>query len=310
MSDTFHPAAAAPRFTLFRLALSCACLLLVLPSCGAQEGRRETPPQKAEPVAADVTPQPVPAPELKAALTARLADIRRAHDRSPGEGELTVLIHCGKALVRTLAVTAEALDRDRRFAAEIERATRRLAEEDARRSDDPGRVLNTMTGMYEMYDILARMRFHDDSAAMTRIGDLQRRTMRALAGEKGAMNGGARMAAASYELTGMIMRQIDTEKLFAEAFARVQNTYRQGEKLAKTPEDRFLNGVYRTYEISQLWLLALDPGQKEAIGKMNDAFRDAAGQTAENLGMQLTASVEFLYRISFLIADRTVQITL
>jgi hypothetical protein len=286
----------------------CACLLGVLPSCGSKQPAQKT--DTAIEAARDTVPARTPAPELKRSLAGRLAAIRTSHDNGPSGADLRVLIHAGNSLVHTLAITAEALDRDRSFAADIGRALTRLDAEHARRSDEAGRMLNSMTGMYEMYDILARMKFRGDTASERAITDLHTRTMRALAGETVAMNSAARMAGASYELTGMIMREIDSRQLFAASFDKVQGQFRRGARLAKSQEDHFLNGVYRTYEMSQLWLLALDPSQKDAIASMNDGFREAAGRSAENLGMQLTAAVEFLYRISLLIADRTVQITL
>jgi hypothetical protein len=160
-----------------------------------------------------------------------------------------------------------------------------------------------------MYSILAQMKFSGRQDMQKRIEEIHKETSAKMRPDIPAIEAAAKIAESNYLLTEMIMKEIDSDSLYAGAFEQIADQYARGEQLAQTDEDRFLNGMFRTFEISQLWALFLDPSQRSTLSEVNNELlsRSAA---AENVGTQMALSVEYLYRISLIIASSTVHLTL
>ncbi|MBE0645080.1 MAG: hypothetical protein IH600_13435 [Bacteroidetes bacterium] len=206
-------------------------------------------------------------------------------------------------------MTAYALDRDGLFASEIDTELHRLRTGDDQRKEEAGKIMNGMSGTYSMYALLAKMKFVGQADKQKEIQQIHDETIEALRPDAPAVEAAAAIAEACYALSSMIIRDIDTEKRYEKAFEQIDRQYRQGVRVAKKQEDLFINGMFRTFEVSQLWLLSIDPKAGDQIGELNNGVSlDSAEAT--NVGIQMGIAVKYLFLISYLIAQHTVNLTL
>jgi hypothetical protein len=166
-----------------------------------------------------------------------------------------------------------------------------------------------MTGTYEVYALLAKMKFLGREDKQKEIQEINDRTIKSFRPEVPAIEAAAAIAEACYDLTHMIMTEIDSEGRFTEAFKQIERQYQQGVQVAKKEEDHFINGIYRTFEISQMWAIALNPTREDDVAKMSAGISDETAE-AENVGTQMGIAVRYLYFISYIIAEDTVALTL
>ncbi len=248
-------------------------------------------------------------PELKAKLRADLESIRQYNLSAARSSEIQTLIAEMTSLCRTLAVTAHALDRGDTFAGEIDAELKKFNSAARERNDEAGKIMNGMSGVYGMYALLAKMKFIGQKEHQDEIQAIHDETIQALRPEAPAVEAAAAIADACYLLSTMIIRDIDTEKRYDKAFEQIDRQYQQGVRVAKKQEDLFINGMFRTFEISQLWLLSIDTKASEKISELNNGV-SADSAEATNVGMQMGISVKYLFLISYLIAQDTVNLTL
>lgn len=248
-------------------------------------------------------------PELKAKLLADLEGIRLYNLKASRSSEIQTLITELTSLTRTLAVTAHALNRNNAFAAEIESELKKFNAADRNRKDEAGRIMNGMSGVYGMYALLAKMKFVGQQDKQDEIQSINDETIKALRPEAPAVEAAAAIADACYALSTMIIWDIDTEKRYEKAFDQIDKQYQQGIRVAKKQEDLFINGMFRTFEVSQLWLLSINTKASEKISELNSGISNDSGE-ATNVGIQMGIAVKYLFLISYLIAQDTVNLTL
>jgi hypothetical protein len=250
-----------------------------------------------------------PDEKLKTSLKAELLDIAQQRKRNESDDPIPTMINELSSLFRTLSVTARALDRSEAFRKDITEGIRRFRETDRSRKGEAGKIMNGMTGTYEMYALLAKMKFLGREDKQKEIQEINDRTIKSFRPEVPAIEAAAAIAEACYDLTHMIMTEIDSEGRFTEAFKQIERQYQQGVQVAKKEEDHFINGIYRTFEISQMWAIALNPTREDDVAKMSAGISDETAE-AENVGTQMGIAVRYLYFISYIIAEDTVALTL
>ncbi|MBR9978214.1 MAG: hypothetical protein KFH87_09015 [Bacteroidetes bacterium] len=246
---------------------------------------------------------------VKEQLLARLERIRAEHRNANRSSAIATLISELRYLSRTLAVTAHALDTDMEYHHEIEAIVSRADSLDRVRTDDAGNVMNGMLATYEMYALLAKMRFIGRTDEQNLIQEIHDEAIRKLQPEIPVVDAAAGFADACYSLSRMIIDDIDSESHFESAFEHIEHQYAQGKRVAGSEEDHFLNGIFRTFEISQLWLLALNPRMTKDVSEMNSGISSESAE-ATNVGTQMGIAVKYLYHISTLIAEQTIELTL
>lgn len=271
------------------------------PQASAHVTQQDSPPQAAGTRTED--------PELKKELLERLEAIRNSNETGMRGSEVQTLITELSSLTRVLAVTARVLDRNGVFAEAIRDELGRFEQGAKSQNDEAVRILNGMTGVYSMYAILAKMRFVGIEERQLEIQDIHDRTVAALRSESPVVETAAAIADACYELSSMIIRDIDSEGRYDKAFTQIELQYEQGLRVAKKREDVFINGMFRTYEISQLWLLSINPKATDVITQLNASVSEDSG-SATNVGMQMGIAAGYLFLISYLIAQATVNIML
>ncbi|MBN1446433.1 MAG: hypothetical protein JXA28_00780 [Bacteroidetes bacterium] len=247
-------------------------------------------------------------PSLQDSLQRALAGIISWRNAAPKDKPMERLTRDLYSLFRTLTVTARALDRENRFTADIREEQRKFRESD-KTDTEAARIMNGMTGVYSMYALLAKMKFLGREEKQLAIQEINDATAATFKPEIPAVQAAAAIADACYSLTLMIMEDIDTENRYVEAFAQIDRQYQQGTLVAKREEDHFINGIFRTFEISQLWALALNPDRRDDVVKMNTGVSDESA-TAKNVGTQMAISLKYLFLISYTIAEDTVELTL
>lgn len=245
----------------------------------------------------------------KEQLLARLERIRAEHRNADRSSAIATLITELRSLSRTLAVTAHALDTEMKYHREIETIVDRADSLDRVRTDEAGNVMNGMLATYEMYALLAKMRFTGRPEKQNLIQEIHDDAIKKLQPNLPVVDAAAGFADACYNLTRMIIDDIDSESNFESAFEHIELQYAQGKRVAGSEEDHFLNGIFRTFEISQLWLLALNPRMTEDVSELNRSISSESTE-ATNVGIQMGIAVKHLYHISTLIAEQTIKLTL
>ena len=248
-------------------------------------------------------------PVLKDSLQEKLAEIIRWRKKAPRDEPLERMITELYALFNTLTVTATALDREGRFRSDIRKEITQFSSTNSEQDDDAGRIMNGMTGVYSMYALLAKMKFYGQDEQQAVIQEINDETAATFRPDIPVVKAAAAIADACYTLTLMIMDDIDSENRFEEAFTQIERQYTHGKQVAKREEDHFINGMFRTFEISQIWALSLNPDRRDDISKMNEGVSDESAE-AEKVGTQMAIAVKYLFLISFTIAEDTVELTL
>ncbi len=248
-------------------------------------------------------------PVLKKTLRAELEALRKDNAAGSRSSDIQTLITELNSLSRALGITARALDRNSMFATEIRTELRKLAETDRERQDEAGRIMNGMSGVYGMYALLAKMKFVGNAEMQTEIQKIHDGTVTALRPDAPAVDAAAAIAEACYALSTMIIKDIDSEQRYVKAFAQIDEQYERGVRVGKKQEDLFINGMFRTFEVSQLWLLSINPRAGQSISELNEGVSADSGE-ATNVGMQMGIAVKYLFLISYLIAQDTVNLTL
>lgn len=250
-----------------------------------------------------------PDPDRKRALQAELLDIAQSRKANESDEPIATMINELTSLFRSLSVTARALDRDGQFREEIQAEIARFRSTDTQRPDEAAKIMNGMSGVYQMYALLAKMKFLGQPEKQKEIQEINDITVKNLRPGAPAVEAAAAIADACYNLTTMIMQEIDSENRFEAAFTHIDRQYKQGIQVAKKEEDHYINGMFRTFEISQLWALSLNPEREEDVSKMNQGVSDESGQ-AETVGEQMGIATRYLFFISYVIAEDTVELTL
>ncbi|MCB2204360.1 hypothetical protein KQI65_06380 [bacterium] len=250
-----------------------------------------------------------PDPALKKQLQAELLDIATTRKQNESDEQIPAMINELTSLFRSLSVTARALDRHGDFQKEINTEISRFRQAEVEKTDDAAKIMNAMSGVYQMYALLAKMKFLGQPEKQEEIQKINDITVQNLRPGSQAVEAAASIADACYNLTSMIMQDIDSENRFAKAFEQIERQYQQGIRVAKKEEDHYINGMFRTFEVSQLWALSLNPEREKDVAKMNKGVSDESAE-AETVGTQMNVATRYLFFISYIIAEDTVELTL
>lgn len=242
---------------------------------------------------------------LRIDLSTEVADAAAAIGRIDRSDVSEHLISSEQAAFAALAVTARALDNTGMYGAEIVAEQRRLEEESAAAAGKARRITNGMVSLYTLYGIVYKMRFNDDDERMRVLEEMNTRVVGSLKTAKVAIEPVALMAESMYMLVRDIMRTIDRDSLYREAFLTIEGQYQSGREAAETEEERYISGMYRIFEISQLWALFIDPTLRERLSALNKELAGHVTSTLE-VGEQMAWATEYVARINEMIARATI----
>jgi hypothetical protein len=239
--------------------------------------------------------------DLSADVAAVAAEIARLERDDVSEH----LIASEHAAFAALAITARALDNTGMYTDEILAEQRKLTEETSGTINRARRITNGMVSLYTLYGIVYKMRFNDDDERMRVLEEMNGRVVGSLKSSKVAIEPVALMAESVYMLARDIMRTIDRDSLYREAFLTIEAQYLSGRTAAETEEERYISGMYRVFEISQLWALFIDPTLRERISALNKELAGHVTSTLE-VGEQMAWATEYVARINEMIARATI----
>lgn len=289
---------------MFRNALAVSLLLLCsLPSCSrTQDNARRDQPLPTSAAEADTAKNPALKKRLISTLDKIAATVKATRDTTD-EGRIAAASY---ATYRSFAALARAWDRGHEFAALIDREDRDFAREDSLRKGPAGKIMNGMLGIHAMVKILYSMRFAGNPARMDTLELMEQALQNKL---QSRAQGIAVIASVSNDVFWFcrsMLWDMDREQIYAGHLEQIDQVYQQGAAAAVTDEDRFLNGLYRSFEVCQVWALLLDPGMKTALSDLN---RQLVGQTQrrEGVGHQMATGVEFLYKVTDYLARTTIS---
>lgn len=284
--------------------LAVTVLLCLLPSCGRTQDN--TPPANARVTTGAGAVDTVKTRQLKKRLLGTLDKVATTVKASKDTSDADRIANASYATFKALAALARAWDPKGEFSAMIDAEERNFIREDSTRKGKAGKILNGTLGMHAMYKILYSMRYAGNEARMHAVDSMDAAITRKM--QSGAQ-GIAIVAVAANNVYGMvraIIEDMDREQFFAGHLEQVGQVYAEGAGSAQTDEDRFLNGLYRTFEVSQVWALMLEPKQRTALSEMN---RQLIGRTRqrEGVGNQMASGMEFLYTITAYITRTTID---
>lgn len=241
--------------------------------------------------------------EKHRALAATL-DTIAASARAAGDGEeIDRLILATYNCSRTLTTIVRTMDRNDLYADDIREEERRFAREDSTRAGKSGKILNGMLGVYSTYALISRMRFSGDPAHLAALEAIEKRVVATMRPDIPAIEALAAMANGVYHMSRDLVWSFSGDSSLAEGFDVIDENFRNGEQAAESDEDRFLNAIYRSFEVCQLWALLLNPAQRQEISTLSrDMFTEV--KKADTIERQMTVSMDYYQRIHALIARR------
>ncbi len=244
---------------------------------------------------------------VKKDLERSLLEARKRFSTAPNATDAQQLTQGLYGCFHTLTVIVKAIDHSGDFTKALNEEIERFAKEDSTRSGDAGKIVNGMSGVYAMYSLLYKMRFHTEAERMNVLEEYHSEVVASMHPKIPAVDAVAAMAKACYLLSIDIMENIDKEKLYSDAFAQIDQQYQAGKATAKISEDHFLNGMYRTFEVSQLWALFVNPKSRQKISEINKGFHSTSAGL-DNIGGQMAAAAHSLFQILELIAQSTINL--
>jgi hypothetical protein len=283
-----------------RVALSIL-LMFAFSQCGRTQ-QTSTPPTSAQKDSARGAAE-VQAKVQRLAKVLDQIDATHARHNTAEEEEVDRLINACYAADRTLGTIVRAMDRNDLFSAEIREEDRRFVREDSTRLGKAGKTVNGVLGIYSCYGLMYRMRFGHDEAAMAELDRRETALKSKMRPKIPAIEALAAMSDGIFHMARAIVGSFAPDSMLAGGFEVIEQNYADGQKAAESDEDRFLNGVYRTFEVCQLWALLLDPSKREEISKLNQQMF-AEGKSADTVERQMTISMLYFYKMHLLIARR------
>jgi len=233
--------------------------------------------------------------ENKQYLLSMLEQVRTTVGSSKDTLDADRIINASYAAFQVLTALAMAWDSDQALEVAIEEKRRIFIREDSLRKGQDGKIINGLLGMHEMAQLLYSMRYAGNSEKMALIDEMGAEIRKLSAARVQGIEFVARLADNIFILLREIFQDIDREKSFAGHFEQIAQVYQEGKAASVTDEDRFLNGIYRSFEVCQIWSQFLEPQKRAEIKDLHTRLISETSRR-EGVGHQMATGMEFLYR--------------
>jgi hypothetical protein len=243
----------------------------------------------------------------KSALLADLNGIASTYRRADTRTSTHRLLEAERAAFQTLVVIVRCLDRTDMLERQLLDARDAFDYDYFSSGNDGARIAKGMAGIADLFSTMYRMHFENDTARMSALTAMNDSVRIRLRSGQPAIDALGTMSNNMYLQLRDLLRDIDTLKSYEQEFATVDDQYYSGVDRIEKPEDRFLNGIYRTYELCQLWIRFMDAGAQKDIAELNRK-QLAENEKIDTIDAQLASAVTFLYRILDLVARETVKL--
>jgi hypothetical protein len=225
---------------------------------------------------------------------------------APNHDALERLAALQYASTHELMVIARALDTEDSFRNDISSYADRFAPENTS-VDIAKRLTDSMLGMYSSIALLYSMRFQHNDEEMKALVKYRNDIEGMMQRNDPIIKPMTLMASGSYDLIKRILRDIDQEDRLELSFMKSDSLYRVGLSAATTGEDRYLNALYRLFEVSQIWALQLNLEKSADVDKIKKSFGEQL-LAATTVGDQMAVAVEYQFRIFRMIAILTLDV--
>lgn len=258
--------------------------------------------------AGDDTLITISADEQRRRLSEELKQIAASYGKTRAAEPTERIVKAEYGIFRLLMVAGKVLDKQGLFLDEIDEHARQFNDGDRKSNQIANKIVNGVTSVYSMYGTLAAMYAVDPGKGVVKqeLEAIRTQVQSRMHAKISAMEITASMAMASYKMLHIMLREADADRALTESLDGVQKAYAEGDRLAQTDEDRFLNGVFRTFELSQVWAFVVDPPAKQDIQNvLNDVIMKS--QKAEKIDEQIAIAAEHLYAMTNLVAAGLVK---
>ena len=213
------------------------------------------------------------------------------------------IIIAGNSTFRLLMIIGRAIDRSSLYASQIAEHRTKFDAQYKSAKEPAKKMVNGFVSMYSMYGTIATMytRAGKNTVLVNEIDEIEEAVQQKMHAKISAMEITSTVGAAGYKLLALTLREADTSGVLKESLTSVQQNYTEGEKVAESDEDRFLNAVFRMFELSHLWAFAIDQTAKESLNKLYASVIEKS-KAAEEIGEQIAVAVEHLYYATHAIA--------
>jgi hypothetical protein len=237
----------------------------------------------------------MPRPAKKALLRV-LDSVQKNLKRAPREDAFGHLARYSEAAFTAVSCLAVCFDAKGIYEEDIQDELasfrKQLGNKDALIKD---RLKNSLFGIYGLNAILYKIRFHEDTA---RINDLLKQhevTLKCLKSDNSLFSFLHYLGNGAFNYLYATLYTLDSSKDFRSDLANNVFQYTHGEQVARNEDDRFLNDVYRLYELMRLW------GVLQG-GKTAEQFKDLQAEqkkridALDNPRMQIAVGMEYYYK--------------
>lgn len=244
------------------------------------------------------------AQEQKKKMQAEMNSVTIAYQKFKPKTTNDKIINDEYSTFKLLLIIGKTIDRTGLFSTEMNDHFTKFTGRDKKNKDAGGKIVNGFAAIYSMYGTIANMYTQGGTKdkLIKEIDEVEESVQNKMHKNISAMEAVASMSIASYTLLHIALREADTSGVLIESMETIRNSFIEGEKVAESDEDKFLNGIFRLFELSQLWAFAIDPYSKENLSTLQNAIV-AKSRAAEKMDDQISVAVEHLYYVTHIIAQ-------
>ncbi len=234
--------------------------------------------------------------KIKAELTAIKKTFERGRKTSDFERRL---INAQYATFRTLTTLALILDRKDVYRSDILREQDMVLSKTNLKADNQKQLLNGITGMYTMYNVIYKMAFATDTVRISELVSIHDSIVHSIHASMPLFQALNTFSRSVYSMSRSVVQAVDTTGHLAGAIVKYDKMYEDGEKIARDEEDRFLNSIYRTFHMHELWAIYSAPADQRKASVMSSALFEATqDDKVKSKVEQIIIAMEYLYRIT------------
>lgn len=209
------------------------------------------------------------------------------------------LINAQLAMFRAMSNMALVLDRQHIYHAEVKKEQQLLLSRAGQRAEPQKQLLSSITGIYTMYNVVYKLAFVEDTVKIGELVAIHDSIVHSIQGSMQLFQALNTFSKSIYSMSRSVVQAVDSTGHLAGAIVQYDKLYEDGEKIALDEEDRFLNSVYRTFHMHELWAIySAPPDQRKASLMSTSLFTDTRAKSVESKVEQIVIAMEYLYRIT------------
>lgn len=276
---------------LLRTTLLLCLFATLLPSCGRTQNADPNSGAAAQ-TARDTSGTAARLQNLQKVLNT----VRESMNSTKDTVEADRLANAAYATTKVLATLARAWDLDGSWKQIIDGKEQEFIREDATRAGRSGKIVNGMLGVHDMFQTMYGMRYANRADRMLTLDTMSNTIQRLMKERADGATLLGQLADDCFHLSKAVFLDLDKDSVFAGHIDQVDQVYAEGRGAAETGEDLFLNGMYRTFEVCQVWAFSLDVTKRNQVKQIYSSMISRTS-AREGIGHQMATAMEHFYRI-------------